>query len=96
MAHPWDMNEHGYWCTSCGDLVGRADVDEDRLPTECRHCGFPDPDKVADYHLAPDDDEYDPDDEDHGAECGRWINGKLGKSCTLAGTEFCDWDCPYS
>lgn len=34
-------------------------------------------------------------DDDAGEECGRWINGKLGKSCTMAGTEFCDWDCPY-
>lgn len=28
-------------------------------------------------------------------ECGRWINGKFGSSCLQAGTEFCDWDCPY-
>ena len=37
-----------------------------------------------------DEDEYDP-----GADCGRWSNGKLGKACGLAGTEFCDFECPY-
>lgn len=46
------------------------------------------------------DDDFDQDepieDEDPGDECGRWINGQLGGLCTLAGTEFCDWDCPYS
>jgi hypothetical protein len=31
-----------------------------------------------------------------GENCGRWINGRLGSSCMLAGTEECDWDCPYS
>ena len=35
--------------------------------------------------------EYDP-----GAECGRWNNGRLMKQCTKAGSEECDWDCPYS
>lgn len=28
------------------------------------------------------------------AQCGRWINGRLGRACTLAGTEFCDFECP--
>jgi hypothetical protein len=31
-----------------------------------------------------------------GEECGRWINGRLGKYCGKAGTEECDWICPYS
>lgn len=38
---------------------------------------------------------YDPDDEDPGADCGRWSNGRLTSSCSLAGTEFCDFECPY-
>jgi len=25
-------------------------------------------------------------------ECGKMSDG----SCTLAGTEYCDWDCPFS
>jgi hypothetical protein len=29
-------------------------------------------------------------------ECGRWINGRLGKLCTKAGSEECDWICPLS
>jgi len=29
-------------------------------------------------------------------ECGRWINGKLGKLCTKAGSEECDWVCLLS
>jgi hypothetical protein len=39
----------------------------------------------------PDEDDYDP-----GEECGRWINGRLGQYCTKAGSEECDWECPYS
>jgi hypothetical protein len=26
--------------------------------------------------------------------CGRWSNGKLMKSCTKAGSEECDFECP--
>lgn len=48
------------------------------------------PDEFEDEFL-DDEEEFDP-----GDECGRWINGKLGPSCTLAGTEFCDWECPHS
>lgn len=36
------------------------------------------------------------DEEDYGGECGRWHNGRLRQECSMAGTEFCDWDCPYS
>ena len=32
---------------------------------------------------------------DLGEECGRWINGRLTKSCTKAGSEECDFECPY-
>lgn len=51
----------------------------------------------------PEDDDHphdctdcDDDDHDPGEECGRWDNGNLGPHCVLAGTEWCDWDCPYS
>ena len=30
-----------------------------------------------------------------GAECGRWRNGRLSDSCTKAGSEECDFECPY-
>lgn len=38
-----------------------------------------------------DEDDYDP-----GEECGRWVNGRLGPQCSKAGSEECDWECPYS
>ena len=28
--------------------------------------------------------------------CGRWDNGGLTRSCRLAGTEHCDWECPHN
>lgn len=40
----------------------------------------------------------DDDDEDgpmSGEECGRWDNGKLDRSCTKAGSEECEMECPY-
>lgn len=27
-------------------------------------------------------------------DCGRWDNGRLTRSCRLAGTEDCDFECP--
>lgn len=36
------------------------------------------------------------DDEDApGLICGRWRNSKLTRSCDLAGTEECEWECPH-
>lgn len=56
---------------------------------------------MSDAH-SHDDDHDDPfawDDEEYdaGEECGRWRNGKLVSvyHCLQAGTEFCDFDCPY-
>ena len=42
--------------------------------------------------LDQDDDE---DGGDPGEECGRWINGHLTSSCTKAGSEECEFECPY-
>jgi hypothetical protein len=42
-----------------------------------------------------DDFDEDFDDEDPGDECGRWRNGVLTKSCSKAGSEDCDFECPY-
>lgn len=45
-----------------------------------------------------DDEPYDiEEDYDPGEECGRWDNGRLMpyRKCAQAGTEFCDWECPY-
>jgi hypothetical protein len=35
---------------------------------------------------------------DPGEDCGRWRNGALGPYywCLSAGTEFCDFECPYN
>jgi hypothetical protein len=30
-----------------------------------------------------------------GEECGRWSDGHLGQHCAKAGTEECDFECPY-
>lgn len=30
-----------------------------------------------------------------GDECGRWRNGDLSESCSKAGSEECDFECPY-
>lgn len=40
----------------------------------------------------PDDPDED-DGEDYRSACGRWWGGKLSRSCQLAGTEQCDFDC---
>lgn len=40
-------------------------------------------------------DEWEEDGPDPGEECGRWINGRLSKSCSKAGSEECDFECPY-
>lgn len=52
-------------------------------------------DKLPDDHDMPDEVD-DGEEYDDGDDCGRWINGRLGPSCMLAGTEFCDWECPFS
>lgn len=52
---------------------------------------------IPDWHDFADDlDAEGSDDGDDGEACGRWANGQLGQQCALAGTEFCDWDCPHS
>ena len=30
-----------------------------------------------------------------GDECGRWDNGRLTSRCAKAGSEECDFECPY-
>lgn len=30
-----------------------------------------------------------------GDDCGRWRNGRLSASCSKAGSEECDFECPY-
>ena len=42
------------------------------------------------------DESWDIEEDPAEATCGRWDNGKLTRGCSLAGTEFCDWDCHLS
>lgn len=51
-------------------------------------------DKTSD-DLAPNDFMDLEEDEEPGAECGRWSNGRLTQSCAKAGSEECDFECPY-
>lgn len=50
----------------------------------CPECGF------LGCICFDDDDQPDEHDDDMLDECGMMSDG----CCTLAGTEFCDWDCP--
>lgn len=84
----WHMNDGALWCPSCGDMVCRDDANH--VPDECRQCGFPDPEAVADYHCGPDDDEQD-DPDAWMDECGMMPDG----TCMLAGSEWCDWECKH-
>ncbi len=49
--------------------------------------------------VTPENDRYpfriDEFEDNPGDECGRWSNGRLTRSCALAGTEFCDFECPF-
>lgn len=55
---------------------------------------MPDPNElpyeISDEYLDALDDGPEP-----GEECGRWHDGKLGRFCAKAGTEECDFECPY-
>lgn len=52
--------------------------------------------KPADREWSQDEtDEECCDEEDYlSAECGRWNNGSLTQHCRIAGSEWCDWNCP--
>lgn len=50
----WMLNDDGYWCPSCGALIARPETAEAGfMPEECRSCGFPDAEAVAEYHCGP-------------------------------------------
>lgn len=48
-----------------------------------------------DYLEFPDGFDPEWDEDELGDACGRWDNGRLTRFCSMAGTEFCDFDCPY-
>jgi hypothetical protein len=39
--------------------------------------------------------QYQEDGPEPGEECGRWSNGRLTAYCSKAGSEECDFECPY-
>ena len=45
------LNEDGLWCDFCGELQQAAcHIDADYIPpSECRECGAPDPEEMAEY-----------------------------------------------
>lgn len=64
----------------------RGECECNRAPGQC---------VKGDLEHCPTEDEYDDDNElDMEAQCGRWDNGALTSQCRLAGTEWCDWECP--
>lgn len=92
----WSVNEDGHWCPSCGELIARPEWLESgaHLPDECRQCGYPDAQAVAEYHCGPDDDEFDPEGPEF--ECAGYYPEPAGEFyCPLWGTEECDWECPH-
>lgn len=53
------------------------------------------------FDYADDLEEVEEDDYDPGEDCGRWDQNAKGGMlpyywCRLAGTEFCDWECPFA
>lgn len=89
------------WCKQdAADIRETRDYEEGLCGPVYRVCGpcrkrRDDEDGAAldQYH----DDSHAEDDYDPGEDCGRWDNGRLGSVywCRLAGTEFCDFECPY-
>lgn len=66
----------------CGACIKRVN-DEAQAELDAMDDGYYDFDDC-------DDDDYDP-----GEDCGRWRNGVLVHDCLNAGSEWCDWECPY-
>ena len=98
MQHDWISSTLGHGEMMCS----RCKITNREAAALGEHeCAPPTPKPANDIHLtqeqiddsciAVDDEDYDP-----GEECGRWENGWLSRYCSRAGTEFCDWDCPYS
>ncbi len=84
-ARDYDEGMHGPVYRVCGACITRRNEEARR-----------ELDEYADQYGDDGYDDYDDEPDDPGEECGRWINGALGQQCRLAGSEFCDWECPYS
>lgn len=88
-SRPGDLEARARWHLEIGypTLEGEAseaareyvDHDEHLDNHLCLDCGQPD--GICECHV--------------GDECGRWRNGDLTHSCSKAGSEECDFECPY-
>lgn len=86
------------WCKNdATDLAWRRDFEEGTSGPVYRVCGGCRTKQIQAAQEQYGDDDYDDfeDDYDPGEECGRWYDGKLGASCSKAGSEECDFECPY-
>lgn len=102
MQHDWVKSTLGHgnlMCTRCWT----TDLEAMALG-EMYHCSVPPPPAANQNERTwtqekIDDDVFRDTDEDDGPipgeECGRWRNGSLGQYCAKAGTEECDFECPY-
>ncbi len=57
--HPWDENEHGLWCSACGNHIAapwNMEVEGYEPPETCKQCGFPDFEDGMGYFTGEDDD----------------------------------------
>lgn len=104
MKHDWTPSKLGHGDTMCRrcfitnreaaalGVMNECDVPEPPPPssndnTSAQRAWTQD---EIDEEMFCDDDEED----DQSAECGRWNGGYLTRQCRLAGSEWCDWDCP--
>ena len=87
---PHDLEDRAHWHLAIG-----YPTPEDEAEDAARNLvGYDDFDQ-RDY-LCPDCAQPDCICECHvGDECGRWRNGRLSSSCLKAGSEECDFECPY-
>jgi len=91
--HRWREGYYGYQCTRCTAFYAYGSAPWEYVWTDDDYDDHErEMEELFGSVVAGDDD--DDDDEFYPAdECGR---GNDYEGCMLAGTEFCDWECPYS
>jgi len=84
--HDWEETYYGYTCKRCGLFYAFGCAPWDDPPE------FEDSDDYGDYDPYDDYDEGGDEFEEALMNCGQLPDG----SCTKAGSEECDWECPFS
>jgi hypothetical protein len=98
MQHDWVPSTLGHGETMCSRCF--VTNREAAVLGIMNTCDAPAP-KAANENWPQDriDDEMEQYAEDDGSEpgdeCGRWTNGRLGRHCSKAGSEECEFECPY-